>query len=67
MRREDPFPGIGKAEMRARIDNARLDDQDAVIAELALIRGMDFAEIAPYAICSRSTVSRHYHKIIKQI
>ena len=67
MRREDPFPGVGKAEMRARIENARLSDQDAVIAELALIRGMDFAEIAPYAICSRSTVSRHYQHIIRMI
>jgi hypothetical protein len=67
MRRKEPFPGVGEAEMRARIQDARLSDQDAIIAELALIRCMDFAEIAPYAHCERSTVSRHYKRIIEVI
>ena len=68
--REDPFPGMGKAEVRARIDNARLarspvdDDQ---IARMALLEPMAFSDIAAAVHCDRSTVSRHYHRIIKII
>lgn len=68
--RDDPFPGVGKTELRARIDNARLArtpvDDDA-IARMALLEPMAFADIAAEVHCDRSTVSRHYHKIIKMI
>lgn len=67
MRRKDPFPGVGKAALSARIDDARLDDTDEIIARLALLRQMDFAEIAAHAHCDRSTVSRRYKKIIEVI
>ena len=68
--REDPFPGVGKAELRARIDDARLArspvDDDA-IARMALLEPMAFADIAAAVHCDRSTVARHYRRIIKMI
>lgn len=68
--RPDPFPGMGKAELRARIDDARLArspvDDDA-IARMALLEPMAFADIAAAVHCDRSTVSRHYHRIITLI
>lgn len=68
--REDPFPGVGKAELRARIDDARLArspvDDDA-IARMALLEPMAFADIAVAVHCDRSTVSRHYKRIIRMI
>ena len=68
--REDPFPGVGKAELRARIDDARLVrspvDDDA-IARMALLEPMAFADIAAAVHCDRSTVSRHYKRIIRMI
>ena len=68
--REDPFPGVGKAELRARIDDARLArspvDDDA-IAHMALLEPMAFADIAAEVHCDRSTVSRHYKRIIRMI
>lgn len=70
MARPDPFPGMGKAELKARIDNARLArspvDDDA-IARMALLEPMTFADIAAEVHCDRSTVSRHYHRIIEMI
>lgn len=63
--REDPFPGIGRAALAARIADARLSDVDTVIAQRALLDQMDFIEIGAEVGYSRSTVSRRYHKIIK--
>ena len=68
--RDDPFPGVGKTELRARIDNARLArtpvDDDA-IARMALLEPMVFSDIAAEVHCDRSTVSRHYKRIIRMI
>ena len=68
--RADPFPGVGKAELRARIDNARLPRSpvdDDKIARMALLEPMPFADIAAEVHCDRSTVSRHYRRIIDMI
>lgn len=68
--REDPFPGVGKAELKARIDNARLARSpvdDDTIARMALLEPTTFADIAAEVHCDRSTVSRHYHRIITLI
>lgn len=67
MRRPDPFPGVGKAELAARIDDARLDEVDDMIARMSLLNPMDFADIAAEVHYSRSTVSRRYHRLIKLI
>ena len=63
--REDPFPGVGRAAMAARIADARLSDVDAVIARRALLDQADFIDIGAEVGYSRSTVSRRYKRIIK--
>lgn len=65
--RPDPFPGVGRAALRARIDDARLSADDDKIARMALLDRMQFSDIAAEIHCDRSTVSRHYHDIIKVI
>ena len=68
MRRSDPFPGVGKAEMAARINDARqLDNTDLIIARMALLDSATFSEIAACAHCERSTVGRRYRRLIKLI
>jgi hypothetical protein len=65
--REDPFPGMGRAALAARIADARLSDVDTVIARRALLDQADFIEIGVEVGYSRSTVSRRYQKIIKML
>ena len=66
-KRKNPFRGRSRAELSARIDDLCLSDQDATIAKLAILHDMDFSEIAPYAHCDRTTVSRHCRDLIKII
>ena len=55
--RNDPFPGLGRAALAARIADARLSETDAKIARMRLLDDMDFADIAAAVHYSRSTVS----------
>lgn len=63
----DPFPGIGKAEMQRRIDDARLGKTNAKIAKMRLIDGDYYADIGAEIGCDRRTVARRMDWIITQL
>jgi DNA-directed RNA polymerase specialized sigma24 family protein len=65
--RNDPFPGLGRAALDARIADARLSETDAKIARMRLLDDMDYADIAAAVHYSRSTVSRRLNRIIAKI
>ena len=65
--RDDPFPGVGRAALSARIDDARLSSVDARIARMRLLDDMDFADIAAEVSYSRSTVARRFYRIVDKI
>ena len=65
--RDDPFPGIGTAEMRRRIADARLGKTNTVVATMRLIDKADFADIGAAIGYSRYTASRRYNDVVEQL
>lgn len=62
---KDPFPGVGTAEMKRRIMDARLGIVDTQIALMRLIDGAKYSDIGAACDCDRRTASRHMKDIIK--
>ena len=61
------FPGEGRDRVAQRIRNARLSDMDTQIAEMRLLRDMDYIDIGAAIPCDRRTASRHFNRILDRL
>ena len=61
------FEGLGKAEMAARIDDARINPMDREIARMRLLDCQAWIDIAAAVHCDRRTASRRFNKIKNSI
>lgn len=61
------FPGEGRERVAQRIRDARLSDMDARIAEMRLLRDMDYIDIGASVHCDRRTASRHFNRILDRL
>ena len=63
----DMFPGVGRAAMEARINDARIGATDRQIARMRLLDQAAWIDIGAAVHCDRRTASRRFNKIIDQI
>lgn len=61
------FPGENRERVSQRIRAARLSDMDEQIAEMRLLRDMDFIDIGAAVHCDRRTASRHFNRILDRL
>ena len=61
------FEGLGRAEMAARIDDARITPMDREIARMRLLDCQAWVDIAAAVHCDRRTASRHFDRIKNNI
>lgn len=61
--REDPFPGVGRAELAARIDNARISPTDREIARMRLLDCEAWSDIGAAVHMDRRTAARRLDRI----
>lgn len=60
---EELFPGVGRAAMEARINDARLGAMDRTIAKMRLLDREAWADIGAAVNCDRRTAARRFEKI----
>lgn len=63
----DPFRGVGRAEMEAKIANARLSKRDARIVRMRLLDRAYFVDIGAEVGCDRRTAARRYNNAVDEI
>ena len=61
--RDDPFRGVSRTAMTARIDDACISPEDRMIARMRIIDRAKWADIGAEVGCDRRTASRHFNDI----
>lgn len=60
---DDPFEGIGRAAMEARISDARLGKTDRQIARMRILDREAWVDIGAACHCDRRTAARRFNRI----
>ena len=61
--RDDPFRGVGRSAMEARISNVCADPMDLQIARMRILDHQAWIDIGAEVGCDRRTASRRFDKI----
>lgn len=61
--KDDPFPGVGRAAMEARISDARICPTDRQIARMRLLDREAWSDIGVAVHCDRRTAARRFDRI----
>ena len=61
--RDDPFRGVSRTAMAARIDDACISPEDRQIARMRILDRARWIDIGAEVHCDRRTAARHFDSI----